>query len=117
MRIGSLASPVAALVAGLGLGIGLLPAGPPQAPAGPRALVERGRELFVERGCYGCHTIGALGTPIAPDLSRTGRRYDEAYLRRWIRDPALQRPTAHMPRLDLAEADVEALAAFLASLE
>jgi cytochrome c oxidase subunit 2 len=84
-----------------------------QAPGGPAA---RGLALFMAHGCHGCHTIGAVGTPLAPDLSRIGARRTEAELARWLRDPAAQKPTAHMPRLDLSEADVAALAAYLASL-
>jgi len=75
----------------------------------------RGREVFREQGCYGCHTIGKIGTPIASDLSRIGARHDEASLAAWLRNPALQRPTAHMPKLQLSETEVRALAAYLAS--
>jgi hypothetical protein len=35
---------------------------------------------------------------------------------RWLRDPALQRPTAHMPALELSEEDVSALAVYLSTL-
>jgi cytochrome c1 len=45
-----------------------------------------------------------------------GTRYPEAYLARWLRDPSAQRPSAHMPKLELTEEGVEALAAFLSSL-
>lgn len=81
--------------------------------AGP---VEQGRRLFVDQGCYGCHTIGAFGTPIGPDLSRLGVKYAPSYLEQWLRDPAVQRPAAHMPRLELTDPQVKALAAFLSSL-
>ena len=80
------------------------------------ALVTQGRRLFTEKGCYGCHTIGAAGTPIAPDLRRAVARYSEATLTRWLRDPAAQEPTRHMPNLHLSEAEARALAAYLASL-
>jgi mono/diheme cytochrome c family protein len=78
--------------------------------------VARGRELFSEKGCYGCHTIGAAGTPIASDLVRTGARHSEATLARWLRDPAAQEATHHMPNLGLSEAEAVALAAYLTSL-
>lgn len=81
-----------------------------------RALVAQGRTVFRDQGCYGCHTIGATGTPIATDLSRIGAKHDEAYLTRWLRDPAMQRPSAHMPKLQLSESEVQALAAYLGSL-
>jgi cytochrome c oxidase subunit II len=86
-------------------------------PAGSEeALEARGKRLFIEKGCHGCHTVGAMGTPIAPDLSQVGSRYPVAFLERWLRDPARVRPTAHMPRIDLGEGEIRALAAYLASL-
>ena len=80
------------------------------------ALIAKGRQLFTDLGCYGCHTIGSAGTPIAPDLRRTASRYSEADLARWLRDPAAQEPTRHMPNLQLSEAEASAVAAFLVSL-
>ena len=37
------------------------------------------------------------------------------YLTRWLQDPAFQRPSAHMPALELSDADIRALAAYLSS--
>jgi mono/diheme cytochrome c family protein len=85
-----------------------------QSPPGP--VVQRGEAAFKNNGCYGCHLIGKFGTPIGPNLSEVGRKYPEEYLARWLRDPELQRPSAHMPKLELTEADVRALAAYLGSL-
>jgi cytochrome c553 len=85
-----------------------------QSPAGP--VVERGQAAFKNNGCYGCHIIGKFGTPIGPDLSQVGRKYQPEYLERWLRDPAQQRPSAHMPALELTDADIRALAAYLGSL-
>lgn len=69
----------------------------------PGGLIARGKQLFIEQGCYGWHTVGKMGTPIAPDLSAVGSRYPESYLARWLRDPSAQKPTAHMPKLDLTD--------------
>jgi mono/diheme cytochrome c family protein len=80
------------------------------------ALITQGRTLYTDKGCYGCHTVGATGTPIAPDLRRAAARYSEAALARWLRDPAAQEPTRHMPNLDLSEAEAAALAAYLTTL-
>ena len=79
-------------------------------------LPAQGKRLFTVQGCYGCHMIGKFGTPIAPDLSHLGAKYNLADLTRWLRDPSAQKPTAHMPRINLTEAEVQALAAYLASL-
>jgi len=82
----------------------------------PVNRVEQGGAFFIEHGCYGCHIVGKMGTPIGPDLSRIGARHSLEYLERWLRDPLFQRPTAHMPRLELSEDEVRALAAYLVSL-
>jgi cytochrome c oxidase subunit 2 len=80
------------------------------------ALVAQGQALVTDKGCYGCHTIGKVGTPIAPDLSRAASKYRESDLARWLGDPSAQEPTRHMPQLELSEAEARALAAYLASL-
>ena len=81
------------------------------------ALVLRGEGLFKEQGCYGCHTVGKFGTQgIAADLSHVGAKHDVGYLTRWLKDPASQRPTAHMPKIGLSDAEAKALAAYLGSL-
>jgi len=100
----------------LGVGAAVATALVAVAVAVPSASLEdRGRELFIADGCYGCHTIGKMGTPIGPDLSHIGTKHSRAYLERWLRDPAEQRPTAHMPKLELTPEEVDALAAFLAA--
>ena len=80
------------------------------------SLAAQGKRVFNDQGCYGCHTMGKSGTPIAPDLSTIGSKHSEAYLRTWLRDPKQQKPSAHMPKLELTEDEVRALAAYLASL-
>jgi cbb3-type cytochrome oxidase cytochrome c subunit len=100
-----LAGLTAGLVVGCGTGVN-----------GQERLVSRGRQLFMDHGCHGCHTVGAMGSPIGPDLSRIGARRDAAYLDKWLRDPAQQKPTAHMPKIAMSEQDVRALASYLASL-
>jgi mono/diheme cytochrome c family protein len=82
----------------------------------PESIAARGQAAFKNQGCYGCHMIGKFGTPIGPDLSTVGRKYPPEYLARWLRDPALQRPNAHMPALELTEADIRDLAAYLGNL-
>ena len=77
----------------------------------------QGERLFTEQGCYGCHMIGKMGTPIANDLSQVGSKYPEDYLREWLREPQQQKPRAHMPKIQMAEAEARALAAYLASLK
>jgi cytochrome c oxidase subunit II len=80
------------------------------------APVAEGRRVFQDQGCYGCHTVGKTGTPIGPDLSHIGAKHSRAYFIGWLRDPSSQKPTAHMPKLTLTDAEVETLAAYLTSL-
>lgn len=100
---------MAALLAG-----GLL-AGAPAAAQAPKDAAAEGARLFQVHGCYGCHTIGKMGTPIAPDLSKVGTKHDTAYFVSWIKDPSSQRETAHMPAIKMTDAEAQALAAFLSS--
>lgn len=79
----------------------------------PRLVLE-GERAFMRNGCYGCHTVGRVGTPLGPDLSHIGAKYELSALHRWLTDPAAQKPQAHMPKLDLSNDDVNAVAAFLA---
>jgi cytochrome c oxidase subunit 2 len=87
------------------------------ASSGAQEPIEKGKRYFMDSGCHGCHTVGRMGTPIGPDLSRVGSKYSRAYLERWLRDPSAQRPSAHMPTLELTEEQVKVLAAFLSSLK
>jgi mono/diheme cytochrome c family protein len=99
----------------VGLALQALSASPVAAQNPPNA-VARGQQLYHDQGCYGCHTMGKAGTPIAPDLSHIGAKHDGAYLEKWLRNPASQRPSAHMPRIEMTESDANALAAYLSSL-
>jgi cytochrome c oxidase subunit 2 len=76
----------------------------------------QGQRYFMDNGCYGCHTVGKMGTPIGPDLSKVGSKYSRTYLEHWLRDPSSQRPNAHMPTLELSPQQVTDLAAYLSSL-
>jgi mono/diheme cytochrome c family protein len=108
---------------------------PPIIARGQEAVVTRGKTLFMEKGCHGCHTIGNVGTAVGPDLSRVGWRYREGDLRRWLGPPA-EEPTQgrrmlelepaerdvsllprHMPTPRLNGFEAEAVAAYLASLK
>jgi cytochrome c553 len=78
-------------------------------------LAEEGRKLFVQQGCYGCHTIGSTGGQKGPDLSHVGSKYSESALAARLEDPS---PTAHMPPIfnTLSDFEVRALAGYLGTL-
>jgi cytochrome c oxidase subunit 2 len=100
---------------------------PAEAPLEPLAV--RGRELFLANGCGACHAVRgtAADGSIGPDLTHVGGRdtlaagrlaNERGDLRRWIAKPAELKPHARMPGFAmLPPDDLEALAAFLESLE
>ena len=49
-------------------------------------------------------------------ISQVGAKYPPSYLVGWLRDPSMQKPTAHMPKIALTEEEIRALAAYLSSL-
>jgi cytochrome c oxidase subunit 2 len=107
----------------------------------PRAgtVEAQGAELFTSRGCTSCHVIRGvneiprdvdrlndLGVPWAPDLTHLASRTTFAgslfdvnapELSKWLRDPPAQKDGSLMPNLNLSEDDIDALVAYLLSLE
>ncbi len=91
-------------------------------------IAARGRAVFFEVGCAGCHTI--RGTPAAgevgPDLTHlAGRRTlaaatipnTKGHLGGWISDPQHVNPASQMPPTAMKPADLQALLVYLGSLE
>jgi len=85
-----------------------------QAPAA-LAAADRGRRLFVAKGCVTCHVHGDVKgsgvVAVGPDL--TGRRLAPEYLQRFLADPAMIGSANQMPNLNLKPAEIAALIAFL----
>lgn len=49
---------------------------------------EKAKEIFITKSCVQCHTVGAAGGVVGPDLSRAGAwGMDEEFLKQWISDP------------------------------
>ena len=80
---------------------------------------ERGKHLFVAKGCVGCHVHQAVNdramVNIGPEL--THRRFDRAYLEAWLKDPAATRApspgTEQMPNMHLKPREIASLVAFI----
>jgi len=80
----------------------------------PRAAVlARGRALFDEQGCIGCHKLGGFGGNLGPELDRVGARRSPDWLARHFKAPADVVPGSTMPRVKRSDADVEALTLFM----
>ena len=99
------------------------PADPPADP-----LAQRGQEVFLNANCIDCHTVrgtSATGN-LGPDLTHlAGRRTLAAgtldnvlgNLGGWVANPQHIKPGSLMPPADLTGVDLQALLAYLASLE
>jgi mono/diheme cytochrome c family protein len=92
------------------------------ARAVPQTAEQRGRALFVAKGCIGCHTKtddAALDDyqemRVGPDL--TNRNLPAAWLVQKITDPASlrsgARPATFMPQLEVTVAEAQAIASYL----
>ncbi|HXX02140.1 MAG TPA: c-type cytochrome [Candidatus Acidoferrales bacterium] len=79
-------------------------------------LVQRGRQLFFEKACYGCHRIEGLSTgTLGPDLSEVGKKYKINYLWEHTVDPRAFQATSFMPKFDLTDDEIKAITVFLKS--
>lgn len=79
-------------------------------------VVNRGRELFTEKNCYGCHRIeGISNGTLGPDLSDVGKKWNLNYLHESIADPRANSPTSFMPKFNLTDEETKALVVFLKS--
>jgi len=79
-------------------------------------LVQRGRQLFFEKACYGCHRIEGLSNgTLGPDLSEVGKKYKVNYLWEHTVNPRAFQAASFMPKFDLTDDEIKALTVFLKS--
>src|SRR5262249_27769355 len=81
------------------------------APADPEA-VERGKTLLVDQ-CGFCHGANARGGSGGPDLTRSALVQEDDNGKQLAEFLHAGRPDRGMPRFELSDAQVKALAAFL----
>jgi cbb3-type cytochrome oxidase cytochrome c subunit len=79
--------------------------------------LERGRGLYQQLGCGGCHRVHGVGGAAAPDLSYVGDLRNRDWLLRHFRDPQAVVPDSFMPKINASDADLEALTAYMLSLK
>jgi sulfur oxidation c-type cytochrome SoxX len=79
-------------------------------------MVNKGRDLFIKKNCYGCHRIeGISNGTLGPDLSDVGKKWNLNYIHESIVDPRANSATSFMPKFNLTDDDVRALTIFLKS--
>ncbi len=78
--------------------------------------VERGKQLFFDTNCWGCHKIEGLSDgALGPELTEVGHRFKADYIYESIVDPRANSSTSFMPKFNLQPNDVKALVIFLQS--
>lgn len=85
---------------------------------------DRGKALFLSKGCVGCHTIEGLSSgTVGPNLTHIAtQKYDDMdnspdFLKKWVKDPPAVKPGTAMPNLGLTDAEVDDVVAFLETLK
>jgi ubiquinol-cytochrome c reductase cytochrome b subunit len=78
----------------------------------------RGRALFNQFGCVGCHRIHGEGGAVGPDLSYVGdTRPDREWHLKHLRDPQSVSPGSIMPKFPLDDKQLNDLTSYLLSLK
>ena len=75
-----------------------------------------GVAYFREENCLSCHQVGDHGNKVGPDLTQTSIHKDAAWMIAHFKRPAAMRPGSSMPPIQLADAQLNSLAAFLLKL-
>lgn len=77
------------------------------------SLLARGRAVFEEEGCIGCHKLGGFGGNLGPELDKVGAKRSPEWLAKHLKSPAEVAPGSSMPPVKRSEADITALTLFM----
>jgi ubiquinol-cytochrome c reductase cytochrome b subunit len=75
-----------------------------------------GVAYFRQENCISCHVIGDKGTKVGPDLTANSIHKDAAWMIQHFKRPSAMRPGTSMPPIQLSDAQLNSLAAFLLKL-
>jgi ubiquinol-cytochrome c reductase cytochrome b subunit len=75
-----------------------------------------GVAYFRQENCISCHAIGGRGNSVGPDLTRITIHKDAAWMILHFKRPSAMRPGSSMPPIQLSDAQLNSLAAFLLKL-
>lgn len=80
--------------------------------------IARGKALYAQFGCAGCHRIHGEGGAVAPDLSFVGdTRPDREWHLKHFRDPQSISPGSFMPKFPLNEQQLNDLTSYMLALK
>jgi ubiquinol-cytochrome c reductase cytochrome b subunit len=75
-----------------------------------------GVAYFRRENCVSCHSVGGVGSKIGPDLTQTAIHRNAAWMIQHFKSPSGLRPGTSMPPIQLNDAQLNSLAAFLLKL-
>jgi len=75
-----------------------------------------GIAYFRKENCISCHVVGGHGTVVGPDLTKIAIHKNAAWMIQHFKRPAVMRPGSSMPSIQLTDAQLNSLAAFLLKL-
>ncbi len=80
-------------------------------------LAAKGKKLFGDNSCDGCHGDGGTGTDAGPKLMGVGAKFDHHALTNLLKHPTKKMQDGNMDAVDLPDDDMNALIAYLNSLK
>ncbi|MBI4501816.1 MAG: c-type cytochrome [Gemmatimonadetes bacterium] len=80
------------------------------------SVIARGKEIVGQRACLGCHQLGSEGGQVGPSLNGVVGRRTAAFVRHKMADPTFNNATSMMPNFALSADEIDAIAAYLNTL-
>ena len=87
---------------------------PTDIPGAPK--LAKGRALFEDLGCIGCHKLHGTGGVIGPELDGVGARRSPEWLGKHFHNPAEVTPGSAMPPIKVSDDEIEDLTMYMLSL-
>ena len=79
--------------------------------------IDKGKELFEEKGCISCHILGKGGGYVGPQLNAVGNRLKPGWIYKWLLNPQFYKPDTIEPNYGFSEDEARALSAYLSGLK
>jgi mono/diheme cytochrome c family protein len=81
------------------------------------AMAALGKELYeVKYQCQACHTIGASGGYVGPNLNNAGGWLTPAWIEAWLKNPQALVPDTIEPHRNFTDQEIKGLTAYLMTL-
>jgi len=79
--------------------------------------IEKGRAIFLDKGCSTCHTAGEEAGAVGPNLNQAGTRLETGFIFFHIQDPQRANPGAVEPLFELTDEEILDITHFLMTLQ